>query len=68
VFLGRLGIEARADALSASASPRQAADVRSALQRLIDPAGMGSLFAAMAMTSPGQAAPAGFETDGPEAP
>ena len=67
-FLGRLGIEARADALSASASPRQATDVRAALQRLIDPAGMGSLFAALAMTSPGQAAPAGFETDGPEAP
>jgi SAM-dependent MidA family methyltransferase len=53
-FLRALGIETRARALQARATPDQAADVESALYRLTDagPAGMGSLFKVMAICHP----------------
>jgi SAM-dependent MidA family methyltransferase len=61
-FLRALGIEARARALQARATPDQAADVESALHRLTDaaPAGMGSLFKVMAISHPNLTALPGF--------
>jgi NADH dehydrogenase [ubiquinone] 1 alpha subcomplex assembly factor 7 len=59
-FLAALGAEARLAALSARASSEQQALLESGLRRLIDPAEMGTLFKAMAVTSPGLPAPAGF--------
>ena len=58
-FLRRLGIETRARALLAQATPSQARDIAASLARLVDPAGMGMLFKAMAVTSAGLV-PAGF--------
>ncbi len=60
-FLAALGAEARLAALSARAEPAQRARLASGLERLIDPAQMGTLFKALALTSPGLPAPAGFE-------
>ncbi|HXQ49566.1 MAG TPA: SAM-dependent methyltransferase [Stellaceae bacterium] len=60
-FLRALGIEARAARLLAIASPDQAALIRSACRRLIDPAGMGLLFKVMALAHPAAPALAGFD-------
>ena len=60
VWLGRLGIEARAAALKARATTAQAAAIEAALVRLTAPAAMGSLFKVMALSSPGWPVPAGF--------
>ncbi|HEV2336971.1 MAG TPA: SAM-dependent methyltransferase [Stellaceae bacterium] len=60
-FLAALGAEARLRSLSARATEAQRAVLHSGLERLIDPAQMGSLFKALALTSPGLPAPAGFE-------
>ncbi|HEY0833073.1 MAG TPA: SAM-dependent methyltransferase [Azospirillum sp.] len=60
-LLQRLGIEQRAAVLKRTASPRQAADIDTALARLIAPDQMGTLFKAIALTAPGLGAPAGFE-------
>lgn len=51
-FLQALGIEARADALKARATPVQAADIDRALTRLTErgPTGMGELFKVLAVT------------------
>jgi NADH dehydrogenase [ubiquinone] 1 alpha subcomplex assembly factor 7 len=53
-FLIRLGIEARAGRLKASASPGQMADVDSALARLIGTGRneMGALFKVLALAHP----------------
>lgn len=59
-WLQRLGIEARAGALARS-RPDRSADIRSALDRLIAPDAMGSLFKLIAIHSPRWLAPAGFE-------
>jgi NADH dehydrogenase [ubiquinone] 1 alpha subcomplex assembly factor 7 len=59
-FLLALGAEARLAALSRNADPAQAGRLQSGLRRLIDSAEMGTLFKAMAVTSPGLPAPAGF--------
>jgi NADH dehydrogenase [ubiquinone] 1 alpha subcomplex assembly factor 7 len=59
-FLAALGAAARLAVLAARASPQQQALLESGLRRLIDPAEMGTLFKAMAVTSPGLPAPAGF--------
>jgi NADH dehydrogenase [ubiquinone] 1 alpha subcomplex assembly factor 7 len=59
-FLTALGAEARLAVLSVRASPEQQALLESGLRRLIDPAEMGTLFKAMAVTSPGLPALAGF--------
>lgn len=64
-WLTALGIRQRAAILSAKATPAQAADIRSALARLVEPEQMGRLFKLLALASPGAfpdgAAPAGFE-------
>lgn len=59
-FLRALGVEERTARLAAAAPPAAAA-VRAATERLIDPAGMGTLFKALAATAPDLPAPAGFE-------
>jgi len=59
-FLAALGIEARAQTLTANATPQQARAIASALHRLTAPAGMGELFKALAITPHGAGTPAGF--------
>ncbi len=59
-FLTALGAEARLGRLAERASPAQRALLESGLRRLIDPAEMGNLFKAMALSSPGLPALAGF--------
>jgi NADH dehydrogenase [ubiquinone] 1 alpha subcomplex assembly factor 7 len=59
-FLTALGAEARLAALRRRASPAQRAVLESGYKRLIDPQEMGTLFKAIAVTSPGLPAPAGF--------
>lgn len=61
-FLRALGIEARAAALSAHATEAQQAAIRTACRRLIDPAAMGRLFKALALTHAACPPPAGFES------
>ncbi|MEX2519883.1 MAG: SAM-dependent methyltransferase [Paracoccaceae bacterium] len=62
-WLARLGIGARAEAL-ARARPDQAETVAAALQRLTGPAGMGTLFKALALFAPGAPKPPGFSPGG----
>ena len=62
-FLEALGVGVRAEALIASATPAQAADLRAACRRLTDPAEMGALFKVLALADPRRPAPAGFEAD-----
>jgi len=61
-FLQTLGIEARASALKARATPAQAADIDRALARLTErgPTGMGDLFKVLAVTHEGIAAVPGL--------
>src|SRR5205807_1461770 len=59
-FAASAGAAARLAALSARAGSEQQALLESGLRRLIDPGEMGTLFKAMAVTSPGLPAPAGF--------
>ena len=60
-FLTALGIRERAAMLRQRATPEQAADIDGAVQRLIGETEMGTLFKVLALTGPGQDAPAGFE-------
>jgi NADH dehydrogenase [ubiquinone] 1 alpha subcomplex assembly factor 7 len=60
-FLERLGIRERARRLAASGTPEQAAAMEATLRRLIEPAEMGTLFKALALTHPRMPVPAGFE-------
>ncbi|WP_448207668.1 class I SAM-dependent methyltransferase [Azospirillum sp. sgz302134] len=60
-WLTRLGIRPRASALKRTATPKQAADIDSALNRLIAQDQMGTLFKVLALATPGLGAPAGFE-------
>jgi NADH dehydrogenase [ubiquinone] 1 alpha subcomplex assembly factor 7 len=59
-FLLSLGIEARAQQLIARASDEAALLIRSGCRRLVDPAEMGTLFKALALTPADAPAPAGF--------
>jgi SAM-dependent MidA family methyltransferase len=59
-WLGRVGIEARAEALS-SANPERRPEIEAALHRLVAPEDMGTLFKAIAIHSPQWPSPAGFE-------
>jgi NADH dehydrogenase [ubiquinone] 1 alpha subcomplex assembly factor 7 len=59
-FLKALGAELRLEMLSRRAAPDQRAALETGLKRLIDPSEMGTLFQALAIVSPGLAAPAGF--------
>lgn len=61
VWLTRLGIEPRAAALKAGATPRDAARIEAALIRLTAPAAMGALFKVIALTAADWPAPAGFD-------
>lgn len=61
-FLQSIGIQARAAQLKKSATPNQAKDIDSALERLINPGQMGTLFKVLAVTSPEIQNPAGFQT------
>ncbi|EWY41139.1 ATP synthase subunit beta [Skermanella stibiiresistens SB22] len=60
-FLAGLGIRERAALLRRRATPGQAIDIDSAVHRLIDDTGMGTLFKVLALTDPRRPAPAGFE-------
>ncbi|MGE5503496.1 MAG: class I SAM-dependent methyltransferase [Actinomycetota bacterium] len=66
-FLTRLGIEARAAMLQRAAQPTVAADIAGQLQRLIDPAEMGTLFRVLALADPALPAPPGLEQGNPPA-
>jgi NADH dehydrogenase [ubiquinone] 1 alpha subcomplex assembly factor 7 len=59
-WLQRLGIAARAERL-ADLHPQRSGEIQIALQRLCDPARMGSLFKVMSIHAPDWPAPAGFE-------
>jgi len=61
LFLERLGLRERTEVLCQSASDAQAADVRAASRRLIAASEMGSLFQALAIASPKQPPPPGFD-------
>jgi NADH dehydrogenase [ubiquinone] 1 alpha subcomplex assembly factor 7 len=63
-FLKALGIEVRAAQLAESA-PRAAAALTAARKRLTDPAEMGELFKALALTPRDMPPPAGFEALSP---
>jgi NADH dehydrogenase [ubiquinone] 1 alpha subcomplex assembly factor 7 len=62
-LLAALGARERAAALRARATPDQRQTLDSGLGRLLDPDGMGSLFKAVALVSPGLPTPPGFEAD-----
>jgi NADH dehydrogenase [ubiquinone] 1 alpha subcomplex assembly factor 7 len=59
-FLSELGAELRLSALRARATPAQRQALDSGVSRLLDPAGMGTLFKALALVSPGLPPPPGF--------
>lgn len=59
-WLLRIGIKARAEALS-SAHPERAEEIEAALERLAAPDKMGMLFKAIAIHSPRWPSPAGFQ-------
>ena len=62
IWLERLGISARAQALKANASPAQAAAIDSAIDRLTAPtSSMATLFKVLAVTRRGMTQPPGFE-------
>ena len=61
-FLDTLGLDARAAALAANATPDQTAAIESGCHRLTAPDQMGTLFKAFAITAPDMLAPAGFAT------
>jgi SAM-dependent MidA family methyltransferase len=60
IFLGRLGLWQRIDALTA-ANPEFSGVLREAAMRLASPARMGGLFKAMCVAQPGFPVPPGFE-------
>ena len=59
-WLGKIGIETRAEALSL-ANPERAEEIEAALHRLTAPQEMGTLFKAIALHSPEWPSPAGFQ-------
>jgi NADH dehydrogenase [ubiquinone] 1 alpha subcomplex assembly factor 7 len=59
----RSGIGPRTENLIKSATAEQAASLRAATKRLIDPAAMGTLFKALALTGPAMRTSAGFEEE-----
>ncbi len=66
-FLGRLGIVERASRLMA-ANPGRPLEIEAGVKRLLDPAGMGGRFKAMAVRSIGLPPPQPFEASGGAAP
>jgi SAM-dependent MidA family methyltransferase len=63
VFLTRIGLFARTDALARRAGPRDAAALIEAARRLVEPDRMGGLFKAFCLAAPGFGTPAGFEPE-----
>ena len=61
-FLQRLGISIRAEALARNGSPQQAEDIATAVERLIAPDQMGSLFKVLCLSRQSVLPPPGFET------
>ena len=59
-FLHRLGIVHRAQTLKARATPEERQAINAALQRLIAPDQMGTLFRVLAVGDDRSAAPTGF--------
>lgn len=59
-FLLKLGLEARRDQLCKTATLEQCQEILSSTNRLVNPAAMGVLFKALALTSPGLAPPPPF--------
>ena len=59
-WLGAMGIEQRAAALAAAA-PERTGEIEAARARLVEPAQMGGLFKAMALTAVDWPEPAGFQ-------
>jgi NADH dehydrogenase [ubiquinone] 1 alpha subcomplex assembly factor 7 len=62
-FLSSLGAEARLAALLERAAQAQRPNLASGLRRLIDPDKMGTLFKALALTSPGLPTPSGCDDE-----
>jgi len=62
-WLAALGAEQRAAILSARATASQRQALDAGVRRLLDPDKMGTLFQAIALTSPGMPPPPGFEAD-----
>ncbi|MCW6508123.1 class I SAM-dependent methyltransferase [Lichenifustis flavocetrariae] len=63
-FLGTLGLAARAEALSRTAAPEQAAAIEAAVTRLAGPdPGMGDLFKVLAVTHAALPPPPGFSSE-----
>ena len=60
-FLQQLGIALRAEALAKNATPAQASDIASGVERLIAPEQMGSLFKVLCLMRAGLSQPPGFE-------
>lgn len=60
LFLGRLGIDRRAESLFLGAPPDQFQAVMGAVRRLVHPSGMGLLFKAFAIADPELPPPPGF--------
>ena len=60
-FLQRLGLAARAEALSRTATPAQARDLEAACRRLSDADQMGELFKVLAVAHPSLGRLAGFD-------
>ena len=66
-LLDRLGLDARADKLKQNADTAQQAEIEAARARLTDlsEGGMGRLFKALTIASPGMIPPPGFDWDDP---
>ena len=62
IFLARLGIGARAQALIAHSKGDQAAAITASFRRLVHPTQMGLMFKALAVANPDLPPPPGFET------
>ena len=60
-FLAALGLFQRTDRLAQTLPPARALALQDAARRLAEPDRMGQLFKALALCSPGQPAPPGFE-------
>tara|TARA_Y100001970_G_scaffold294331_1_gene450752 strand:- start:55780 stop:56898 length:1119 start_codon:yes stop_codon:yes gene_type:complete len=60
-FLRRLGIETRASYLRNNSNTQSGLEIQRALDRLIDPEQMGSMFKAIAITDDSSPMPPGFE-------
>jgi NADH dehydrogenase [ubiquinone] 1 alpha subcomplex assembly factor 7 len=60
-LLAALGARDRAASLRERAAPSQQQALNRGVERLLDPDGMGTLFKAVALVSPGLPAPPGFD-------